>query len=69
MFPMVPYHALPKRHAAMKDDTPPAYQSTIAAWREIWPALWRQWKDPTYCVVHTLPPTARPYQPAPIAAE
>jgi fatty acid desaturase len=61
MFPMVPYHALPKLHEAMKGDTPPAYQGVIAAWTEILPALWRQRRDPTYFVERHLPATARSY--------
>jgi fatty acid desaturase len=61
MFPMVPYHALPKLHEAMKGDTPPAYQDVIAAWTEILPALWRQRRDPTYFVERHLPATARSY--------
>ena len=32
MFPMVPYHALPKLHAAIQADCPPAYRSTAEAW-------------------------------------
>src|SRR5262249_12584046 len=35
MFPMVPYHALPRLHERMKADSPPAYPSLWAAWREI----------------------------------
>jgi fatty acid desaturase len=61
MFPMVPYHALPKLHEAMKGDTPPAYQDVIAAWTEILPALWRQRRDPTCFVERHLPATARSY--------
>lgn len=60
MFPLVPYHALPKLHALVKDDCPPAYPSTIAAYKEIIPAVWRQVKDPTYHVRRALPtPTLR----------
>ncbi|MEZ5906537.1 MAG: fatty acid desaturase [Geminicoccaceae bacterium] len=61
MFPMVPYHALPRLHEAMKADTPPAYDGVIAAWREILPALWRQRTDPGYFVRRELPPTAQPF--------
>jgi fatty acid desaturase len=59
MFPMVPYHALPKLHAAIKADCPPPYPSCWAAYREIIPALARQVKDPRYHVVRTLPSTAK----------
>jgi fatty acid desaturase len=59
MFPMIPYHALPKLHAAIKADCPTAYPSTIAAYREILPALARQLRDPTYFVKRELPSSAR----------
>ena len=55
MFPMVPYHALPRLYQAVKDDCPPAYASNWAAWREILPALVRQWRDPSYHVRRELP--------------
>jgi fatty acid desaturase len=61
MFPTVPYHALPKLHAAMKTDTPPPYPNILAAYREIVPTLARQVKDPAYHVVRPLPGNARPY--------
>jgi fatty acid desaturase len=60
IFPTVPYHALPKLHEAIKGDCPPPYPSSIAAYREIIPALLRQLKDPTYFVRRELPPTAQP---------
>lgn len=59
MFPLAPYHALPKLHAAIKADCPPAYPSTIAVYREIIPTLVRQLRDPTYFVRRELPPMAR----------
>jgi len=59
MFPMVPYHALPRLHAAMKDDCPPPYPSFWAAYKEIVPTLLRQLRDPEYFVHRELPPTAR----------
>jgi fatty acid desaturase len=55
MFPMVPYHALPRLHAAIKADCPPAYRSTVEAYREIIPTLLRQRKDPGYFVKRELP--------------
>jgi fatty acid desaturase len=55
MFPMVPYHALPKLHDAIKADTPPPYPSTLAAYREIMPALLRQTREPAYHVERLLP--------------
>jgi fatty acid desaturase len=50
MFPMVPYHALPRLHQAIKDDCPPPYPSLGAAWREILPTLIRQTREPGYFV-------------------
>jgi fatty acid desaturase len=55
MFPMVPYHALPGLYETVKDDCPPAYASTWAAYREIIPALLHQWRDPSYYVRRALP--------------
>ena len=55
MFPLVPYHALPRLHEAVRDDMPAAYPSLLAAWREIVPAVLRQVKDPTYCVKRRVP--------------
>jgi fatty acid desaturase len=60
MFPMVPYHALPKLHEEMKHELPHVYPSTVAAYREIIPALLKQRKDPTYFIQRELPPTAVP---------
>jgi len=58
MYPMVPYHALPALHEAIKADCPTPYPSTIAAYAEILPALARQLKDPTYFVHRELPRAA-----------
>lgn len=55
MFPLVPYHALPQLHEAVKDDMPTPYPSLWAAWKEIIPAVWKQTKDPTYHVKRILP--------------
>jgi Na+-transporting NADH:ubiquinone oxidoreductase subunit F len=56
MFPLVPYHELPKLHALVKDDCPEPYPGIIRAWREIIPAILRQSKDPAYHVKRRLPP-------------
>lgn len=55
MFPLVPYHALPKLHEVVKDDMPQPYPSLWAAWMEIIPAIVKQTKDPTYHVKRKLP--------------
>src|SRR5262249_23233403 len=59
MFPMVPSYARPRLHAAIKDDGPPAYRSTVEAYREIVPTLLRQRKDPSYFVRRELPASAK----------
>ncbi|MGA2207668.1 MAG: NADH:ubiquinone reductase (Na(+)-transporting) subunit F [Terracidiphilus sp.] len=60
MFPLVPYHALPRLHEAVKDDCPTPYTSIYNAWREIIPTIRRQMKDPAYHVKRRLPePRAR----------
>jgi MocE subfamily Rieske [2Fe-2S] domain protein len=55
MFPLVPYHALPKLHQAVKEDMPIPYPSLFAAWAEIVPTILRQVKDPAYHVKRVLP--------------
>jgi len=57
MFPMVPYHALPRLHQAVKSDMPEPYPSLFAAWQEIVPSVLRQVKDPAYHVKRKLPET------------
>ena len=60
MFPLVPYHALPRLHEAVKEDMPKPYPSLLAAWREILPAIFHQTKDPAWHVKRVLPePKAR----------
>jgi MocE subfamily Rieske [2Fe-2S] domain protein len=60
MFPLVPYHQLPRLHKLIRDDCPEPYPSLFAAYREIIPAVLRQIKDPGYFVERKLPATARP---------
>jgi Na+-transporting NADH:ubiquinone oxidoreductase subunit F len=55
MFPLVPFHALPRLHEAIKDDCPAPYSGLLAAWREILPALIKQIRDPGYHVKRELP--------------
>jgi Na+-transporting NADH:ubiquinone oxidoreductase subunit F len=65
MFPLVPYHNLPKLHELVKSDMPTPYSSIWNAWREIIPAVLRQVKDPGYCVKRKVPtPTSRTDAPA-----
>jgi len=61
MFPLVPYHNLPKLHEIVKPDMPPPYTSIWNAWCEIIPAVIKQSKDPSYFVPRYLPtPTILP---------
>jgi len=55
MFPLVPYHALPRLHEAIRNELPPPYPGTLAAYREIFSALVRQTHDPGYSVARPLP--------------
>ena len=68
MFPLVPYHALPRLHELVKDDCPPPYPSILAAWREILPAVLRQVKEPGHHVKRQLPPPKAPAAAGPRAA-
>jgi fatty acid desaturase len=56
MFPMVPYHRLPELHDAMKPYCPPPYTSVVAAYREIFPALLRQAREPGWTITRPIPP-------------
>lgn len=55
MFPLVPYHALPKLHKLLKEDCPPVYPSIYAAWSEILPTIIKQIKEPGYYIKRKLP--------------
>ena len=63
MFPVVPYHALPKLHELIKHDLPAANTSILDAYKEIIPAAIRQMRYQNWFVKRELPPTARPYRP------
>jgi fatty acid desaturase len=68
MYPMVPYHALPRLHAAVKHDCP-APETLLQAWRQIIPCVLRQLRDPTHFIRKELPPGAGAAQTGPLAAE
>lgn len=55
MYPMVPYHALPALHEAIKNQCPAPYPNLFAAYREIVPTVLRQRRDPGYFVRRELP--------------
>jgi fatty acid desaturase len=62
MFPMVPYHALPRLHQTIKHDLPTPSPSIIAGYREMIPAFLRQLRYENYFIKRELPPTAKPYR-------
>ncbi len=55
LFPMVPYHALPRLHTVIATQSPTPYTSIWAAYREIIPTVWRQAREPNYAVTRFLP--------------
>ena len=65
MFPMVPYHALPKLHAIMLPDTPKPYASTWEAYKEIIPALMRQRREPEWFVRRAIAADGQAIPPGP----
>jgi fatty acid desaturase len=62
MFPMVPYHALPRLHELIKHDLPAPTPSILAGYREMVPVFLRQLRNEDYFLKRELPPTARPYR-------
>ena len=62
MFPMVPYHALPRLHELIKHDLPAPTPSILAGYCEMVPAFLRQLRNEDYFLERELPPTARPYR-------
>ena len=62
MFPMVPYHALPKLYETIKHDLPVANRSIFAAYAEVTPVLLRQLRNENYFLKRSLPDTAKPYR-------
>jgi MocE subfamily Rieske [2Fe-2S] domain protein len=73
MFPLVPYHNLPKLHALVKPDMPKPYNGIVEAYREIIPAVLKQRRDPAYFVKRAIPTPTRaadaPYMSVPVIAE
>ena len=62
MFPMVPFHALPRLHELIKHDLPEPNPSMWHAYREMIPVLLRQLKNEEYYLKRALPASARPYR-------
>lgn len=59
MYPIVPYHALPKLHEAIKDDCPPPCPSLWHSWKEIIPCVIRQLRDPGHFIHRELPAASK----------
>jgi fatty acid desaturase len=66
MFPMVPYHALPRMHEVIRHDCPVA-KGWWATWRELLPVMIRQVRDHRFYIHQELPPGAGPARPGPRA--
>lgn len=62
MFPMVPFHALPRLHELIKHDLPKPNPSIWHAYREMVPVLLRQLRSEEFFLKRELPPTAKPYR-------
>ena len=62
MFPMVPYHALPRLHDLVKDDYPAPNPSILSGYVEMYRAVKRQMTEPEYYIRRSLPASAKPYR-------
>ena len=62
MFPMVPYYALPALHDLIRHDLPKPNTSIFQAYREMWGAIMKQRRDPSYALRPELPPGAAPFR-------
>lgn len=63
MFPMVPYHALPKLHEMIKHDLPKPTASIWACYAEMFPVWAQQMRGKDIFLVRELPAGAKPYRP------
>lgn len=55
MFPLVPFHALPRCHQLIKAECPPPHQGMLAAYGDILTAFFKQQTDPDFVIVPKLP--------------
>ena len=60
MFPMVPYHNLPRLHRLIKHDLPEPNHGFVDGLKEVFYALKQQLSDPEYRLIGA-PSTAKPY--------
>jgi len=63
MFPMVPFHALPRLHERVEPYLPRTYCGLRDVFREIVPTLIRQSRDANYFVLRELPGASQPTPP------
>ncbi|MFD0915668.1 fatty acid desaturase family protein [Pseudahrensia aquimaris] len=62
MFPMVPYHALPKLHDLIKHDLPEPNSGFLDGFKEMWSVWRRQMNGEHYWLKRELPKGAKPYR-------
>ncbi len=55
MFPLVPYHNLPKLHELIKDYCPKPYNGLVETYKEIITTLFKQVKDPSHHAERKIP--------------
>jgi fatty acid desaturase len=55
LYPMVPFHALPKIHRRLEGELPRTYQSLWEGSKELWPVMFKQKKDPSMCIKREIP--------------
>jgi fatty acid desaturase len=55
IFPLVPFYALPALHEQIKDQLPRQYSGLWDAYKEMVPAMIRQYGDPAYIIKPILP--------------
>jgi fatty acid desaturase/nitrite reductase/ring-hydroxylating ferredoxin subunit len=59
IFPSVPYRALPKLHAQIKDQLAPPVPNTFAAYRQVFTTMRHQRRDPSYEIPLQVPEVVR----------
>ena len=55
LFPMVPFHSLPKLSGVLAEQLPAPRKGLWKAWKEMFPVFLRQRKDPTFVFEPRLP--------------
>jgi len=58
MYPAVPFHQLPRLHAAIRHDLPHIHRGLLPVWREIFAVVKRQQVDPAFRLRPKLPVAA-----------